>query len=180
MDDNKRRNIKIFVSMTLIGAVLDLATKAWAEGALTQLPGQSMMIFEPWCEFALSYNQGTAFSAIFDLGEMVRLILGIASLLVVGLLGWSVTRPEVVQIEVWCYGMLAGGAIGNGYDRVFREAPSGGTGVVDFVKLNYPWGGSWPTFNVADSLLVVGVALLIIRWWTHPPTDDANVRAERS
>ena len=174
MNETKRQSLMIFVVVTVVGAALDLASKAWAEGALTELPGQSMMIFEPWCEFALSYNRGTAFSAIFDLGEMVRIILGVASLLVVGLLGWSVLRPETLPIEVWCYGLLAGGAIGNGYDRVFRQAPGGGTGVVDFVKLNYPWGGSWPTFNIADALLVVGVALLIIRWWTHKsPADEA-------
>jgi len=59
-------------------------------------------------------------------------------------------------------GMVAGGAIGNGFDRMFRELPSGGTAVVDFIRVNYPWGGSWPTFNVADALVAAGVVLLLL------------------
>jgi signal peptidase II len=57
------------------------------------------------------------------------------------------------------------GALGNGLDRLLRAAPGGGTGVVDFVKVNFPWGGSWPAFNVADALLVIGpAAFLLLRW----------------
>ena len=52
---------------------------------------------------------------------------------------------------------------------MFRLAPGGGTGVVDFVRVNYPWGGHWPLFNIADALLVVGVAALLLRrLWTRP------------
>ena len=65
---------------------------------------------------------------------------------------------------------IAGGALGNGIDRLVRLAPTGGTGVVDFIKINYPWGGSWPNFNVADALLVVGVALMLL-WGMRPASD---------
>ena len=52
-------------------------------------------------------------------------------------------------------------------------------GKVDFIKINYPWGGSWPTFNVADVLVFVGVALFVAyALWRRPedpgqsPSDD--------
>ncbi len=159
-----------FVAITALGAALDLGTKAWAVDALSDLPGQAVMVAEPWLEMALSYNRGTAFSAIFDLGEGVRIFLGIGALLVVVGLGWTVWRNPMTRLEAGAFALLAAGAVGNGYDRVLRQAPGGGTGVVDFVKVNYPWGGSWPTFNVADAWLVVGVALIALSWLNQART----------
>ncbi|MCO4759991.1 MAG: signal peptidase II [Myxococcales bacterium] len=153
-----------FAALTVVGAVLDLGSKAWAVDALTDLPNQAIMVAEPWLEMALSYNRGTAFSAVFDLGESMRLILGIGALAVVVGLAWTVWTNPTTQLEAGAFGLLAAGAVGNGYDRVMRQAPGGGTGVVDFVKVNYPWGGSWPTFNIADAWLVVGVVLLAWGW----------------
>lgn len=161
----KKSAVLAFVVTTVLGAVADLGSKAWAEGLLKDLPTQAKMIASPWLEIALSYNRGTAFSAVVDLGGDMRFVFGVGAMLVVAFLLWTVLREGTSRLESLAYGMLAGGAIGNGWDRMFREAPGGGTGVVDFVKVNYPWGGSWPTFNVADALLVVGVALLLIGWF---------------
>ncbi len=58
-------------------------------------------------------------------------------------------------------GMIVGGALGNLYDRLFRVDELGQHGVVDFIRVNFPWGGSWPNFNVADAVLVVGLLLLL-------------------
>lgn len=158
------RRVAEFLAIAGVSAAVDLGTKAWAVAALADVPGQTKVVAAPWLDVVLRYNRGTAFSAIFDLGETIRVVLGVASLaIVVALLLWA-RRPETSTLERWSAGILAGGAIGNGWDRVFREAPGGGTGVVDFVKINYPWGGSWPAFNVADALLVVGVGLLLIAW----------------
>jgi signal peptidase II len=63
--------------------------------------------------------------------------------------------------------MILAGALGNLHDRFFRADELGRPGVVDFIKVHYPWGGSWPNFNVADALLVVGVALMLL-WGTRP------------
>ena len=72
-------------------------------------------------------------------------------------------------LELLAFGTIAGGALGNGIDRLVRLSPRGGTGVVDFIKINYPWGGSWPTFNVADVLVAVGVAVLLLRSFRRTP-----------
>ncbi len=152
--------MRLFGLVAVVATALDLATKAWAESALSDLPGRSMSVISPWLEFSLSYNQGTAFSVIRDLGSM-RWFFGVLSIVVLAVLCYMAARSRI-KMELFALGILAGGAIGNGWDRVMRLAPQGGTGVVDFVKVNYPWGGSWPTFNVADAWLVVGVALLLI------------------
>lgn len=163
-----------FTLVAVLGAALDLGSKAWAVDALSDLPGQAIMVAEPWLEMALSYNRGTAFSAIFDLGEGVRIFLGVAAILVVFGLAWTVWKNPVSRLEACSFGLLAAGAVGNGYDRVLRQAPGGGTGVVDFVKVNYPWGGSWPTFNIADAWLVVGVVLLAWGWMRSARQGDAD------
>lgn len=146
----------------LMGGGCDLQTKAWAEGALSSLPGRSMMVASPWLEFSLAYNRGTAFSVVPDLGEGARLVFGVVALAVVVGLGMMVVRWRSGRGEAVALGAIAGGAIGNGLDRALRAAPGGGTGVIDFVKINYPWGGSWPIFNVADVLVGVGAALLLL------------------
>jgi signal peptidase II len=150
-----------FVLAAVTGGGCDLATKAWAEGSLVALPGRSMVVLEPWLELALHYNRGTAFSFVPDLGA-VRWILGLVAILVAIVLLFVVVRTRASRVDAFALGMVAGGAIGNGIDRMFNFVSGGGTGVVDFIKVNYPWGGSWPTFNIADVLIAVGVAMLLL------------------
>lgn len=150
-----------FALSALASGGCDLGTKAWAERTLDELPGRSMMLLEPWFELALTYNRGTAFSLVPDLGT-ARWFFGIAAIAVVVVLLVIVARSRADRFDAIAFGAIAGGAIGNGYDRVFNVIP-GGTGVVDFIKINYPWGGSWPTFNIADVLIAVGVAMLVLR-----------------
>ena len=161
---DRRGALGWFIATTIVGGGVDLWTKQVAVDALAKLPGGAQWVIEPWLEWSLSYNRGTAFSLIRDLGS-ARWFFGVMALVVVLGLVWMVVRGTGDKLEAAALGMLAGGAIGNGVDRVFRVLADGGTGVVDFIKVNYPWGGSWPTFNIADALLVVGVALLVIRWY---------------
>lgn len=114
------------------------------------------MILEPWLEFRLAYNYGTAFSLVPNLGDM-RWVFGVFSLIVVAvLIGWAILAPKFDRLELFSLGIIAAGAIGNGVDRL------GSDGVIDFVKINYPWGGSYPTWNVADAWVVIGAAILIL------------------
>lgn len=163
--------------MAVAGGGCDLQTKAWAERTLVDLPGQSLAVVDPWLELSLAYNKGTAFSFVPDLGD-ARWIFGVIALAVVVVLVVGVVRSYKNRLEVLALGTIAGGAIGNGVDRLLRLTPHGETGVVDFIKINYPWGGSWPTFNVADVLIAVGVAALLLasfrRRADEPHADSAE------
>lgn len=150
-----------FVGMSVLGGGCDLRSKAWAEDTLGELPGHTMRVIEPWLDFTLSYNRGTAFSVIGDLGG-ARIVIGVLSFAVVLFLLVLALRKESGRFEAIAFGTIAAGALGNAFDRLFREAPGGGTGVVDFIRVSYPWGGSWPTFNIADALVAIGVGLLIV------------------
>ena len=73
-------------------------------------------------------------------------------------------------------GTSEGAARGDGFERCFGLAPEGGTAGVDFIRGNYPWGGSWPTFNVADALVFAGAAALAIHylWVRRRPEKPAE------
>lgn len=144
----------------IAGGGCDLQTKTWAERALAGRPGQSLAIIDPWLEFDLAYNRGTAFSLVRDLGD-ARWFFGVLALAVVAILVVNVVRSQASRMELLALGAIAGGAIGNGIDRLIHLSAAE-AGVVDFIKVNYPWGGSWPTFNVADVLIAVGIGVLIL------------------
>lgn len=60
------------------------------------------------------------------------------------------------RLSALALGFISGGAVGNLGDRIFRHE------VVDFLHFKLWQGYSWPDFNLADSFIVVGVALLVL------------------
>ena len=77
--------------------------------------------------------------------------------------------------------LVMGGALGNLHDRLFRMMETRGEmrhGVVDFIKVFYWPGKEWPTFNVADVALVVGVGLLFVFLSKHGDALDKKKAAE--
>jgi signal peptidase II len=140
---------------------LDLWTKHWVWTSLRPT-GRVVEVWAPHLEFAFAFNRGTAFSVISAVDQPLWFLPITA--LVVGLSVWiALQTPGVDRLRVLALGLVCGGALGNLHDRLFRADALGQHGVVDFIKLNYPWdgGGSWPSFNIADSALVVGTILLM-------------------
>jgi signal peptidase II len=152
----------LFCGVAALGSGCDVATKSWAEGALGGDPPRTMTILAPYLELELRHNTGTAFSVIPDLGA-ARVGFGLFSFAVVLALIVVVLRRPEQHVQTLALAALAAGAIGNGIDRIT------GAPVVDFIRVNYPWGGSWPTFNVADVLVAVGVIVLLLQSFVAPP-----------
>jgi signal peptidase II len=102
------------------------------------------------------YNYGAAFSFLHDAGGWQRwFFTGIAFAVVILMLWWlkQLSRSQVVLPMAFC--LIIGGAIGNAYDRLVLGH------VVDFLVVYYQeW--VWPAFNVADSAICLGAALLIV------------------
>jgi len=66
---------------------------------------------------------------------------------------WAVRDPEASPV----LGLIIGGGIGNLIDRVVRPPGAGRGEVIDFIYLSF-----WPTFNVADAAIVVGVGAMLL------------------
>ena len=97
---------------------------------------------------ALTFNSGFAFSLFSGRAVAVTVLLCIG----VVVLAFVVAQVKTVPLAVGA-GLVLGGAVGNLSERI-----SGGHGgqVPDFITLDY-----WPTFNLADACVTVGVAIVI-------------------
>jgi signal peptidase II len=123
--------------------VVDQLTKWWAVDRLSSGP-----VHVGWTlDLELSRNTGSAFS-LFQGATPVLVV--VALLLLAALVVLVGRSPSTARAAV--LGLVIGGALGNLCDRLFRDDHGA---VVDFVALHW-----WPTFNVADSCIVVGCVLL--------------------
>jgi signal peptidase II len=139
-------------AIAAVVVVLDQLTK-WL--ALAQLaPGQPIEV-TGFFNLALAFNRGAAFSFLATAGGwqgVVFALLAVAAALVISLLLW---RNPARRLFCGGLALILGGALGNLVDRLRLGA------VVDFLDF-HAFGWHWPTFNVADSAITLGAALLIL------------------
>lgn len=117
----------------------------------TLAPGVRIDLLGGWLGLRLVRNSGGAFSILQDRSG---LLAAATAAVLVGVAIWAFSSQEFPA----AFGLIIGGGIGNLADRVFRIPgfPSGR--VIDFIDLSF-----WPTFNLADSAITIGVLLLLIR-----------------
>ena len=117
-------------------------------------------------------NTGAAFGMFADAPDPWRLIFFISVSLVAIAIILSFFRQLAPgdRLPAASLGMILGGALGNLIDRIHHGE------VVDFLHFKL-WGGyAWPDFNLADSFIVVGVALLVLELLAHE--GESRTRAE--
>ncbi len=102
----------------------------------------------------LIYNRGVSFGILDSEAALLPWVLsGLAVAIVIGLVVWL--RHIEGRWPGIAVGLIVGGAVGNVVDRLRLGA------VIDFLDLH--WAGfHWPAFNLADSAITVGVALLLL------------------
>ncbi len=138
--------------------ILDQLTKKIAEAEL--LLHKPVAIF-PSFNFTLMYNKGAAFSFLSEAGGWQRIFfVALSTIISIFLFFWlkqisSDDKQKNNQLLQIAIALILGGAIGNLIDRAMTGA------VVDFIQLYYSTY-YFPAFNIADSAITVGAALLII------------------
>jgi len=164
--DNKQPEVKrcmlcakpkaqlVFWSLMLAGVVLDLWTKAAVFNWLQQKPQKSVSIIDGFLRLVVAENAGAAFG--IAAGQRYLLIAVSAAALVVIFVVFllSTSQHKLVYIAL---GLFAAGVCGNLHDRIFNDGR-----VRDFIDVVYWPGKHWPAFNIADSMLCIGVGLLLI------------------
>lgn len=113
-----------------------------------ELPVTSFM------SFVLAYNSGAAFSFLAGQPGWQRWFFTAVAIVASVFLVYMIKRGGD-RIQSAGFALILGGALGNLWDRIAIGK------VVDFLLFHYA-GWSWPAFNVADSAITVGAALLII------------------
>ena len=138
--------------LTILVMILDQVTKHLAESRLAW--GQPVEIFS-WFNLTLAYNRGAAFSFLSDAAGWQRwffIAIGVVAIAVI--LVWMSRLAPNERLTASALALILGGAAGNLMDRVLYGH------VVDFIQWHYhDW--YWPAFNIADSAITLGVALLI-------------------
>jgi len=143
----------------VVGTVvlLDQLTKAWVVAALPY--GAQRDVVSGFFRLVHSRNRGIAFGLFGSSGPLVQTLLLAVVVAVVGVLAWQLLRGDGDRLAGLGLSLVLGGALGNLADRLVRGE------VVDFLDVYLRIGGRehvWPTFNVADSCITVGAALVIL------------------
>ena len=145
--------MKLYISLSiaLIVLALDLTSKYWVESALEF--GQKIPLTS-FFNLVLTYNPGAAFSFLSEESGWQRWFLsgiaGSAALLIIYLLN----KYKHEKLFCMSLSLILGGALGNLYDRITLGH------VVDFLDF-YIGNYHWPAFNIADSAIFIGAALMI-------------------
>ena len=144
------RRAVIFIAIFLSSAGFDQGSKEWARQTLPA--HHARPVIDGYWDWQLEENPGAAFSTF--VGSPI--VLGVIAAIALVALGIAAarTRPEQRLVRA-SYALIAGGALGNLVDRVRFGA------VTDFVRWHVH-EHMWPIFNVADAVLLVGAALLVI------------------
>jgi len=141
--------------LTLGIVILDRASKAWFESQTVE--GWHRELIHNFMYLVHSRNPGIAFGVFSDSpSPWTRVMLIAGSAVVIGALAWLfVAGHSGGSLTAAGLALLLGGATGNVTDRIVHGA------VTDFFEV---WLGSyhWPAFNVADSAITIGAALIII------------------
>ena len=128
---------------------------------------RTVTVSESFFRLRYAENPGAAFGLLRGLPEGLRTpFFHLVSLGAVVLIGYYFSRLTGAKEEAWAFfglPLVLGGALGNYVDRLSRGF------VIDFAEAHWFDKAAWPSFNVADSAIVVGVGLLVV---------DAFVRRE--
>ncbi|HMU63843.1 MAG: signal peptidase II [Nitrosomonas sp.] len=150
--------MKLSLSLVIafIVLALDLVTKYWVESALVF--GQQIPITS-FFNLVLTYNPGAAFSFLGDASGWQRWFLSGIAFIACAVISYLLYKHTENKLFCWALSLVLGGALGNLYDRITLGH------VVDFLDF-YIGDYHWPAFNVADSAICIGAALLIYESFT--------------
>jgi signal peptidase II len=139
--------------------VLDQAVKYWILAVFRLPERMSVPVWGPF-DLTMVQNRGISFGILQDQGGWTRWLLVAFSLGVAAVLAWWVRRTERLNLAL-AVGCIMGGAVGNAVDRIRLGWVAD---FLDFHQLHFPW-----VFNVADSAVNIGVALILLDAVLAPP-----------
>ena len=149
--------------LTLICLILDQVTKQLVVGSFELYESVSVLPI-----FSITYvqNLGAAFSFLADQGGWQRwFFTAIAAIASIVFIVWLAKTPRSQTILSIAFALMLSGAVGNLIDRAMFGY------VIDFI--DFHWSGKhFPAFNVADSMIFIGAALMILDSFTAENNDN--------
>ncbi len=189
LDQLRSPKMIIFTVVSLLFIVADQASKQWIVDNVRYLR-ETIDVIPGFLSIVHTKNPGAAIGLFGDLPTAVRLsIFGVFTVIAVGVIIsflWQLPRSD--KFQSLTLGLIFSGALGNAIDRAFRDKHM----VVDFIRVytDHPGLSKWleskfgtneyPTFNIADAAIVVGVGLFLVRYLFLDDTDEADEDAEEA
>ncbi len=180
------RDWALFAVVSLVSAVLDLWSKHWALNALSRFQShppplctppagmahylpqrmatREIVLIRDFLDFQYAENCGGAFGFLHGASESLRRpFFVVVSIGAIGFIVYLFRTVEPGQkLSKWALPLVLGGAIGNLVDRVRLGY------VVDFIHAHWRTRAHWPTFNVADIAITVGIGLMLLEYIVGP------------
>lgn len=181
-----KRTWSIFAAVAVIGVILDQITKIWIVTNL-QYRIDSIDVIPGFFQLVHAQNPGAAFGFMRNMPANVRVALFLFfTLIAMGVIIDMVRKlpPKAGPFMPVVLGMIFSGAIGNAIDRIHKAT------VTDFLRIytDNPEWVSWlasynlppeyPSFNVADMALVVGVLMFVVHSFLEKDEADVPELAE--
>ena len=129
--------------------ILDRVTKGLV--AERMAIGQSIILIPRALDLTYVLNNGAAFGV---LAHRTMLFIIVAFVLLYGVLWATFSRTSMERRMIWGLGLLAGGAVGNLWDRMVAGQ------VIDFIHFRYG-----PVVNFADASILIGMGLVLMDFW---------------
>ena len=149
--------------LSVLTVIIDQLSKIWVDSNMSLY--QSIPVF-PGFNITYVHNFGAAFSFLSEAGGWQRWFFTLlAATISIGIIIWLKRLKPEETLSAISLGLILGGAIGNLIDRVIYGY------VIDFFDVYYhTW--HWPVFNIADSAITVGVALMLYESFMHKELED--------
>jgi len=159
-----------WIWVTVVVVILDQLTKYIASSSLELYQQIAVM---PMFNWTLLHNPGAAFSFLANEAGWQRWFFAAIALVVsVVIVLWIKKLKQHEKWQAIALALILGGAIGNVIDRIWLGY------VVDFIQVYYQqW--YWPAFNIADSAIFIGVAMIIIESIREYRAERKNIKSEQ-
>lgn len=191
-----RRRLLLLVVVATLGVGLDQGSKVWVQTSLARVlpasfsttrhvadrsgpvyvPTRHVVVIPGLFDLRYVENSAAAFSLTRSIPQWIRmpLLITVSSTAIVFFLWWYLTLQQASRFLLLSFCMVVAGAMGNLLDRARLGY------VIDFLHFYAGFAGYpevyWPTFNVADSLIVVGASGILLHTFVghHTPASHPS------
>ena len=144
---------RLALKVALAILVIDQAHKWWML-LVYRIEEKGRVVVTPFFDLVFVKNTGISYSLLDQSSYAWQMVLALFSVLVSAALWAWLAAAGTGRLMAWALGLIIGGALGNGLDRLLIG------GVADFFSF-HAFGFYWYVFNIADVAIVAGVAALL-------------------
>ena len=169
----------VYFYLIMVGLIaLDLTTKYVLEAILLDAPNHRIEVIDGFFTLSLVYNPG-AFSGMLGDSIFGRIILMLLSLICGVVMLWYFIKSfsKMGKLELFGITLAIPGTLGNLWDRTLQVFGLQ-EGVIDFLEFDLGFM-VWNTFNIADSLLVIGIIAFAVGYLIRDSKEEKKKEQER-